>query len=98
MFGIQNHGLLVATETIESTVSSSQVWKNRASSFVIFKNPPPSPPNLGNHRCRVQLLADAAAAGRGINTVKISEEAEATGKLVDSLRAGCIAGIPSARG
>jgi hypothetical protein len=41
------------------------------------------------------LLADAAAAGRGINTVKISEEeAEATGKLIGSLRAGWFNALP----
>jgi hypothetical protein len=41
------------------------------------------------------LLADTAAAGRGIKTVQISEvEAETTFNVVGSLRAGWFSGLP----
>lgn len=45
--------------------------------------------------CQVQLLADAAAAGRGISPVKISpDEAAATVQTNGNLRAGWFQGLP----
>lgn len=52
-------------------------------------------PNHRNCRCKVQLLADAAAAGRGTNTIRISDaEAEATFKHIGRSSAGWFSGLP----
>lgn len=65
---LQNHGLLVATNTIEATVFFFTAMERA---------------------CQAQLLADAAAAGRGQPTVKInSEEASVTGKRNGNMYAG----------
>jgi len=70
---LQNHGLLVATDSIEATVFF----------FIAFER-----------ACQAQLLADAAAAGRGKSTVKISaEEARNTNKTNGSLYAGWFQGL-----
>jgi ribulose-5-phosphate 4-epimerase/fuculose-1-phosphate aldolase len=70
----QNHGLLVATPAIESTVFF----------FMSLEK-----------CCHVQLLADAAAAGRGGATVKIDEEdARVTFETVGSQWAGWFSGLP----
>ncbi|KDQ60687.1 hypothetical protein JAAARDRAFT_558335 [Jaapia argillacea MUCL 33604] len=71
---LQNHGLLVATRSVESTVFF----------FISLEK-----------CCRVQLLADAAAAGKGQETVKISaEEAQDTWKTVGSEHAGWFSALP----
>ncbi|KAF8150074.1 class II aldolase/adducin domain-containing protein [Crassisporium funariophilum] len=71
---LQNHGLLVATDSIEATVFF----------FIALEK-----------ACQVQLLADAAAAGKGRTTVKISrEEAHATYTTNGSLEAGWFQGLP----
>ena len=71
---IQNHGLLVATPSIEATVFFFQSLEKC---------------------CHVQLLADAAAAGRGGVTVKVNEEdAVETYKTVGTHRAGWFSGLP----
>ena len=45
--------------------------------------------------CHVQLLADAAAAGRGGTTIKVDEEdAKYTYQTVGSHRAGWFSGLP----
>lgn len=70
----QNHGLLVATPTIEGTVFF----------FMSLEK-----------CCRVQLLADAAASGRGGQTIKITEEdARETYKTVGTVGAGWFSGLP----
>jgi len=69
---LQNHGLLVATDTIEATVYFFAAMERA---------------------CQAQLLADAAAAGRGQPTIKITpEEASATGKTIGTMSAGYFAG------
>ncbi|CAA7271762.1 unnamed protein product [Cyclocybe aegerita] len=71
---LQNHGLLVATNTIEATVFF----------YIALEK-----------ACQVQLLADAAAAGSGQATVKITpEDAICTYKTNGSLRAGWFQGLP----
>lgn len=71
---MQNHGLLVATSTIEATVFF----------FTSLEK-----------CCHAQLLADAAAAGRGGTTVHIEEEdARVTHKTVGSPLAGWFSGLP----
>lgn len=71
---LQNHGILVATDSIEATVF-----------FYIGLE----------KACQVQLMADAAAAGTGIPTVKISsEEAYITGQTNGTLKAGWFQGQP----
>lgn len=71
---MQNHGLLVATDSIEATVFFFTALENA---------------------CHVQLLADAAAAGRGRPTVKIdSMDALHTHKTVGGSRAGWFQGLP----
>jgi hypothetical protein len=46
------------------------------------------------HSCKVQLLADAAAAGRGIQTKKIPEaDAEITFKAIGSNLVGWFSGL-----
>jgi len=70
---LQNHGLLVATSSIEATVF-----------FYIALE----------RSCQAQLMADAAAAGRGARPVKISdEEAAYTTKANGSMRAGWFQGL-----
>ncbi|KAF8902074.1 class II aldolase/adducin domain-containing protein [Gymnopilus junonius] len=71
---LQNHGILVATNSIEATVFF----------FIALER-----------ACQVQLLADAAAAGSGRSTVKISpEDALNTYKTIGSLSAGWFQGLP----
>jgi len=71
---LQNHGLLVATSSIEATVFF----------FISLEK-----------CCQVQLLADAAAAGRGAATVKIrADEAKDTYRTVGTMRAGWFSGLP----
>jgi len=71
---LQNHGLLVATGSIEATV-------------FFFSSLEKS--------CKVQLLADAAAAGAGIKTIKIDDEdALYTYKAIGNERAGWFSGLP----
>jgi len=71
---LQNHGLLVASGSIEATVFFYTSLEKS---------------------CRVQLLADAAAAGRGINTIKVDEEDAAyTYKMVGNHRSGWFSGLP----
>jgi len=71
---LQNHGLLVATEYIESTVFF----------FISLEK-----------CCRVQLLADAAAAGKGTETIKIQDdEALDTWKTIGAGRIGWFSGLP----
>lgn len=70
---LQNHGLIVATNTIEATVFF----------FIALEK-----------ACEVQLKADAAAAGRGLATMKIpSEEALATYKTNGYNAAGWFQGL-----
>ncbi|TFK42648.1 arad-like aldolase/epimerase [Crucibulum laeve] len=65
---LQNHGLLVATNSIEATLFF----------FIALEK-----------ACQVQLLADAAASGRGTTTVKIGpDEALNTRKSNGSMLAG----------
>ena len=46
--------------------------------------------------CKVQLMADAAAGGRGGETIKIDEkDAEFTWKAVGSKHAGWFSGMPT---
>jgi len=71
---LQNHGLLIATGSIEATVFYFSSLDNS---------------------CKVQLLADAAAAGRGVKTVKIADEdAESTRKLFGGEEFGRFSGLP----
>jgi ribulose-5-phosphate 4-epimerase/fuculose-1-phosphate aldolase len=71
---LQNHGLLVATGSIEATVFFYASLEKS---------------------CRVQLLADAAAAGRGINTTKIDEDdASYTYCKIGNQRVGWFNGLP----
>ena len=71
---MQNHGLLVATPSIEATLFF----------FVSLEK-----------CCHVQLLADAAAAGRGGTTIKVDDEdATYTYKTVGSHRAGWFSALP----
>jgi len=71
---LQNHGLLVAADTIEGAVFF----------FTCFEK-----------SCKVQLLADAAAAGRGITPIKISDaKAEATCKMIGQNKVGWFSGLP----
>ncbi|EJD44618.1 class II aldolase/adducin domain-containing protein [Auricularia subglabra TFB-10046 SS5] len=71
---LQNHGLLVATDSIESTVHF----------YIALEK-----------SCQVQLLADAAARGRGIEALKITEEDAAnTWKTVGGVKGGYFAGLP----
>ncbi|PPR03538.1 hypothetical protein CVT24_007024 [Panaeolus cyanescens] len=71
---LQNHGILVATDSIEATVF-----------FYIALE----------RACQVQLMADAAAAGRGRSTITIpDEEALVTYKTNGSLKAGWFQGLP----
>ncbi|KIJ62319.1 hypothetical protein HYDPIDRAFT_114826 [Hydnomerulius pinastri MD-312] len=72
---LKNHGLLVATKSIESAVFF----------FMSLEK-----------CCRVQMLADGAAAARGItaNTMKIdTESARATGAINGSEKAGWFSGL-----
>ncbi|KAF8163241.1 class II aldolase/adducin domain-containing protein [Crassisporium funariophilum] len=70
---LQNHGLLVATDSIEATVFF----------FIAMEK-----------ACQVQLLADAAAAGRGRLAIKIApEEALATYTTNGSAQAGWFQGL-----
>ncbi|EPQ58358.1 arad-like aldolase/epimerase [Gloeophyllum trabeum ATCC 11539] len=70
----KNHGLLVATDSIEATVSFYMSLERC---------------------CQVQLLADAAAAGRGQDTLKIPEEqAYDTWKKTGNGRVGWFAAQP----
>jgi len=71
---LQNHGILVATNSIEATVFF----------FIALER-----------ACQVQLMADAAAAGSGRRTVKISpEDALNTYKTIGSVQAGWFQGLP----
>ncbi|KAF9030777.1 class II aldolase/adducin domain-containing protein [Panaeolus papilionaceus] len=71
---LQNHGILVATDSIEATVF-----------FYIALE----------RACQVQLLADAAAAGRGRIPITIpDEEALTTYKTNGNLKAGWFQGLP----
>ncbi|KAJ2930810.1 hypothetical protein H1R20_g6290, partial [Candolleomyces eurysporus] len=71
---LQNHGLLVATNTIEATVF-----------FYIALE----------RACQAQLLADAAAGGRGGRPVRIpNEEALKTSKTNGNMTAGWFQGLP----
>ncbi|THH31137.1 hypothetical protein EUX98_g3044 [Antrodiella citrinella] len=71
---LQNHGILVATKSIEATVHF----------FIALEK-----------SCRVQLLADAAAAGTGRATVKIDDkDAEYTYKVIGSELTGWFSGLP----
>lgn len=71
---LQNHGLLVATDSIESTVHF----------FIALEK-----------CCQVQLLADAAAKGRGITPIKIpDDDALNTWKTVGGVKGGFFAGLP----
>lgn len=65
---LQNHGILVATDSVEATVFFYMALENA---------------------CRVQLLADAAAAGRGTTPNKIQpEDAYATYQTIGTLSSG----------
>jgi len=71
---LQNHGILVATPTIESTVHY----------YIALEK-----------SCQVQLLADAAAKGRGGTTQKITEaDALKTYKTVGGISGGWFSGLP----
>ena len=71
---LQNHGLLVATNSIESTVFFFMALERA---------------------CQAQLLADAAAAGAGRNTIKIAaEEALITYKTNGVPMAGWFQALP----
>ncbi|TBU49076.1 class II aldolase/adducin domain-containing protein [Dichomitus squalens] len=71
---LQNHGLLVATNSIEATLHF----------FVALEK-----------SCQVQLLADAAAAGTGSQTKKVSEaECKLTYNVVGTHTAGWFSGLP----
>jgi ribulose-5-phosphate 4-epimerase/fuculose-1-phosphate aldolase len=71
---LQNHGLLVASGSIEATVFFYTSLEKS---------------------CQVQLLADAAAAGRGIDTIKIDQEDAAhTHRVIGNPRAGWFSGLP----
>lgn len=71
---LQNHGLLVATDSIEATVHF----------YIALEK-----------SCQVQLMADAAGKGRGIQPVHITEEDAAnTWKSVGGLQGGFFAGRP----
>ncbi|RXW24158.1 hypothetical protein EST38_g1743 [Candolleomyces aberdarensis] len=71
---LQNHGLLVATNTIEATVF-----------FYIALE----------RACQAQLLADAAAGGRGGRPLRIpDEEALKTSKTNGNMTAGWFQGLP----
>jgi ribulose-5-phosphate 4-epimerase/fuculose-1-phosphate aldolase len=71
---LQNHGILVATNSIEATVFF----------FIALEK-----------ACQVQLMADAAAAGLGKTTVKITpEDALNTYKTNGSVQAGWFQGLP----
>ncbi|KAH7103635.1 class II aldolase/adducin domain-containing protein [Auriculariales sp. MPI-PUGE-AT-0066] len=71
---LQNHGLLIATDSIEATI-------------FFYKSLEKS--------CQVQLMADAAAQGRGIKAVRIDEaDALNTYKTVGSLSGGFYSGLP----
>ena len=71
---LQNHGLLVATNSIEATLHY----------FVALEK-----------SCQVQLMAEAAAASRGQQPIKISDrEAEDTYKTVGTLRGGWFSAGP----
>ncbi|KAH7074037.1 class II aldolase/adducin domain-containing protein [Auriculariales sp. MPI-PUGE-AT-0066] len=71
---LQNHGLLVATDTIEATVHFFSTLE---------------------HCCQVQLLADAAAAGRGIKPVSIPDhDALNTWRSVGDIKGAFYSGLP----
>lgn len=71
---MRNHGILVATDSIEATVFF----------FIALEK-----------ACQVQLMADAAAAGKGRATVKIPlEDALNTYRANGSLKAGWFQGLP----
>ncbi|KZV95766.1 class II aldolase/adducin domain-containing protein [Exidia glandulosa HHB12029] len=71
---LQNHGLLVATDTIESTVHF----------YIALEK-----------CCQVQLMADAAAKGRGTQPLHITEDdALNTWKTVGGVKGGAFAGLP----
>ncbi|KAJ8083361.1 hypothetical protein PM082_009233 [Marasmius tenuissimus] len=69
---LQNHGLLVATDTVEASIY-----------FYIALE----------RACQAQLMADSAAAARGVSTVKIPDnQAAITGKTVGAKKTGWLAG------
>jgi len=71
---LQNHGLLVATNTIEATVFYYKSLEKC---------------------CQVQLMAEAAAASRNEQPVKVGEEEAAdTYKTVGTLRGGWFSALP----
>ncbi|OBZ69213.1 Decarboxylase NovR [Grifola frondosa] len=71
---LQNHGILVATNSVEATVHF----------YIALEK-----------SCQVQLLADAAAAGRGQMTTRISsEEAAITRNVVGTPYGGWFSGLP----
>jgi len=71
---LQNHGILVATPSIEATIFFYASLEKC---------------------CRVQLMADAAATGRGSATVKIGDEdALETWKSVGQVQLAWFAGLP----